>query len=430
MSEALESTELVLKTPEILLPLYKPNRYKILYGGRGGTKSWGIADALIIKAWESPLLILCTRELQKSIKESVHLLLKNRIEALGFLDEFEILNNEIRGKNGSRFIFMGLRHNITEVKSTEGVDICWVEEAEKVTDASWKTLIPTIRKDNSEIWVSFNPNLITDATYQRFVLNPPPGAWVQKVSWRDNPWFPDVLREEMETLKARDYEEYLHVWEGELKTFADGAIYKKQLQKVREENRICSVPVAKGVEVHTFWDLGRDDDTAIWFMQQVDKEYRFVDYYSARFQDIEHYARVIKEKGYLYGQHYMPHDVEVQVLGMSKSRKKMFEDSGIRPIEVVPRIGDLMEGIEMTRQVFDQCWFDSEKCDEGIKALSNYQRRYDEERDTYMERPLHNWASNGADAFRQFAQGYQQYSEPDYNALEAMGSYTEGGWMR
>ena len=424
------SAVLRLKTPDLLLPLYEPNRYKVLFGGRGGAKSWAIADALIVKAWQKPILVLCTRELQKSIKESVHLLLKNRIDALGFEDEYEVLNNEIRGRNGSRFIFMGLKHNITEVKSTEGVDICWVEEAEKVTNESWKTLIPTIRKEGSEIWVSFNPNLITDETYQRFVLNPPPEAWVQKVSWRDNPWFPEVLRKEMETLKDRDYEEYLHVWEGELKTFADGAIYRKQLEKAKKDGRICSVPIENGVEVHTFWDLGRDDETAIWFMQQVGREHRFVDYYSARFEDIDHYARIIKEKGYNYGAHWMPHDVEVQVLGMKQTRKVMFEVAGVRPIEKVDKIPDLMDGIAMTKQIFDSCWFDEKRCDEGIKALANYSRKYDEERDTYMERPIHNWASNGADAFRQFAQGYKSRDVPDVKAYEQFQERSSGGWMR
>lgn len=425
MSEALE---LEIKTPDIFLPLYEPRRYKVLYGGRGGAKSWAIADALIVKAWEKPLLILCTRELQRSIKESVHKLLSDRIEANGFSSEYEILNNEIRGKNGSRFIFAGLRHNVTEIKSTEGVDICWVEEAEKVTDESWKILIPTIRKPDSEIWISFNPRLITDATYQRFVLNPPPDAWVQKVSWRDNPWFPNVLTQEMEYLKGRDYEEYMHVWEGELKMFADGAIYRKQLEKARKDSRITSVPVENGVEVHTFWDLGRNDETAIWFMQNVGREYRFIDYYSARFEDIEHFARVIKEKGYLYGTHYMPHDAEAQMLGMKANRRVLFEQSGVRPIEVVPRIADLMDGIAQVKQIFDSCWFDERRCDEGLKALANYSRSYDDERDTYSERPVHNWASNGSDAFRMFAQGFKPPMKVNLGLM--MEPARAGGWMR
>lgn len=427
MSKALA---LEIKTPDVFLPLYSPSRYKVLYGGRGGAKSWAIADALIVRAWERPTLILCTRELQKSIKESVHKLISDRIDANGFGGEFEVLNTEIKGRNGSRFIFAGLRHNITEIKSTEGVDICWVEEAEKVTDGSWRILIPTIRKPGSEIWISFNPNLITDATYQRFVLNPPPDAWVQKVSWRDNPWFPDVLKREMEYLKAKDDEEYRHIWEGELKVFADGAIYRKQLDKMRSDGRLCRVPIENGIEVHTFWDLGRDDETAIWFMQHVGREYRFIDYYSARFEDIDHYARVIKSKGYNYGTHWMPHDVEVQSLGMKTTRKAMFESAGVRPIEVVPRVGDLMDGIEMTKQIFDSCWIDEDRCSEGFKALANYSRGYDEERDTYMERPIHNWASNGADAFRQFAQGYKPVGRPDVSKFVEPPMRYSGGWMR
>lgn len=425
--EGSSSTELSLKTPDVFLPLYEPHRYKILYGGRGGAKSWAVADALLVKAWQDPLIVLCTRELQKSIKESVHKLLGDRIDALGLSSEYEILNTEIRGRNGSRFIFAGLRSNITEVKSTEGVDICWVEEAEKVTEASWKVLIPTIRKEGSEIWVTFNPNLITDATYQRFVMNPPPEAWVQKVSWRDNPWFPDVLVKERDYLKDKDFEEYLHIWEGELKVFADGAIYKKQLEAMKRDGRICSIPVENSVEVHTFWDLGRDDDTAIWFMQQVGREHRFIDYYSNRFEDIDHYARVIKDKGYLYGSHWMPHDVSVQVLGMKTTRKAMFESAGVRPIEVVPRVPDLMDGIAMVKQVFDSCWIDESRCDEGIKALANYSRKYDDERDTYSERPVHNWASNGADAFRQFAQGFKPVTKPNLNQNL---NPVAGGWMR
>lgn len=418
--------ELKLETPDVFLPLYQRSRYKVLYGGRGGAKSWAVADALLVLGWQEKLLILCTRELQKSIKESVHKLLCDRIEALGLSAEYEILNTEIRGKNGTRIIFAGLKHNITEIKSTEGVDICWVEEAEKVTDGSWKTLIPTIRKEGSEIWVTFNPNLITDATYQRFVLNPPPDAWVQKVSWRDNPWFPDVLAIERDYLKERDFEEYAHIWEGELKVFADGAIYRKQLDKMRSEKRLCNVPVENGIEVHTFWDLGRDDETAIWFMQQVGREYHFIDYYSNRMEDIDHYARVIKDKGYLYGTHWMPHDADAQVLGMKKNRKAMFQDAGVRPIKIITRIPDLMDGIALVKQVLDSCWMDQTRCDEGFKALANYSRAYDEDRDTYSERPVHNWASNGADAFRQFAQGYKV--EPKMSPLryEAIA----GGWMR
>jgi phage terminase large subunit len=248
--------------------------------------------------------------------------------------------------------------------------------------------------------------LKTDPAYRRFVLNPPEGAVVKKVSWRDNPWLTDVLISEMEHLKTSDYDEYQHVWEGELKNFADGAIYANQLKLAKDEGRITKVPI-ESVPVHTFWDLGRNDSTAIWFMQRIGLQNRFIDYYEHRLVDLDHYAKVLKDKGYLYGEHYLPHDVEVIVLGANnRSRKVMLEDMGVQPIEVVPRIANLNEGIEATRQSFSSCWFDEDRCEQGLSALANYQYVFDEKFDTFRQVPLHNWASNGADAFRQFAQGF------------------------
>jgi phage terminase large subunit len=188
--------------PDKLRVLFEPARYKVLFGGRGGAKSWGIARALLVIGAQKPTRILCAREIQKSITESVHQLLADQIKALGLEGFYEVLNTEIRGKNGTLFMFAGLKHNIQNIKSKEGVDVVWCEEAATVSKASWETLIPTIRKEGSEIWVSFNPELDTDETYKRFVLNPPPGAKVVKVNWSDNPWFPDVLAAERDHLKA------------------------------------------------------------------------------------------------------------------------------------------------------------------------------------------------------------------------------------
>lgn len=397
-----------IKTPEAFRELYSPNRYKVYWGGRGGAKSTAFADALVAMGDSRPLRILCAREKQNSIRESVHNLLANRITVGGY-SQYEVLNTEIRHTNGTRFFFQGLWNNIDSIKSIEGVDICWVEEANTVSEESWSKLIPTIRKSGSEIWVSFNPGLKSDAAYQRFVLNPPPKAVVKKVSWRDNPWFTDEMRREMDHLKSTDEDEYRHIWEGELKQFADGSIYAKQLREARKDGRICKIPVESSVEVHTFWDLGRNDTTAIWFMQAVGREHRFIDYYESRLVDLEHYVRVLKEKDYLYGTHYLPHDVEVTELSSRRgSRRQILEGAGVKPITVVPRISDINNGIELTRQAFSRCWFDEGRCEQGLSALSNYQYVFDEKYDTYRQTPLHNWASNGADAFRQYGQGWKE----------------------
>ena len=207
-------------------PLFKPARYKVFYGGRGGAKSWAFARALLLKGVERKLRILCAREYQTSIADSVHKLLGDQISDLGLSRWYDVQKTRIVGMNGTEFIFKGLRHNIQEIKSTEGVDVAWIEEAQSVSNESWDILIPTIRQAGSEIWVSFNPIDVDDPTYKRFVLDPPPGAIVQKVTFRDNPWFPDVLRDEMEYLRRVDPEAYQHVWEGETRTVSDAVILR------------------------------------------------------------------------------------------------------------------------------------------------------------------------------------------------------------
>ena len=204
----------MIEFPAKLEFLFEPHRYKVAHGGRGSAKSWSFARALLLQATWKPLRLLCAREYQNSITESVHRLLADQVYALGLSGMFEVLKSEIRGKNGSEIIFAGLKNDVSKIKSTEGVDVCWVEEADKVSSQSWDILIPTIRKPKSEIWISFNPHLQSDATYQRFVVNPPPDAVVREVNYKDNPWFPEELEKERKHLEATDPELYAHIWEG------------------------------------------------------------------------------------------------------------------------------------------------------------------------------------------------------------------------
>jgi phage terminase large subunit len=217
-----------LKFPHKLQFLFKPKRYKVLHGGRGGAKSWGVARALIVRASKAPILILCAREYQNSIAESVHRLLSNQISEMGMDHLFDITDKSIKGKNGSEFIFAGLHNNVKSIKSMEGVDICWVEEAEKVSNNSWEILIPTIRKEGSEIWVTFNPDEESDPTYQRFVVNTPPDAEVVEINWADNKWFPENLRKEKDYLYRVDAEAAEHVWGGKCNTRSDAQIFAKK----------------------------------------------------------------------------------------------------------------------------------------------------------------------------------------------------------
>lgn len=209
--------------------LFKPARYKVYHGGRGSGKSWAVAEALVRMAEATVIRVLCARELQSSIEDSVHRLLQDVIERTGMQDKFIVENKSIRSLSGSEFIFKGLRHNYREIKSTEGIDICWVEEAQTVSRDSWDVLRPTIRKEHAEIWITFNPDAETDPTYQDFVVNPQPNSIVHQVNFERNPYFPDVLRKEMESIKAIDDERYRHIWLGEPLKLSDAVIYKNRV---------------------------------------------------------------------------------------------------------------------------------------------------------------------------------------------------------
>jgi len=173
--------------------------------------------------------VLCARELQVSIADSVHRLLSDQISALELDKCFKITQTGISCRNGSEFIFKGLRHNANEIKSLEGIDICWVEEAQKVSKESWDLLIPTIRKQGSEIWLSFNPDSPDDETWRRFVLSPPDDAIIRKVNYSDNPFFPDTLEQERAYAeRVLNYDDYAHIWLGEPSIISDAQIFKNR----------------------------------------------------------------------------------------------------------------------------------------------------------------------------------------------------------
>ena len=392
-----------LTIPKAFEDLFRPSRFKVYYGGRGGAKSVSIAHALLGIGIQKKTRILCTRELQTSIQDSVHRLLSDIIRDKNLEGEYEILQTIIRHRrNGTEFLFKGLKHNITEIKGFEGIDIVWCEEAENISDRSWEVLIPTIRKEGSEIWVVFNPRNATDPTYQRFIASPRDDAIVRKVSWRDNPFFPDTLRKEMEILRSTDVESYNHVYEGELDTRRSGAIYAKLIDSLRANNAITRVPYDPSAEVYTAWDLGWADSTTIWWFQIVGREPRIIEYYENNGEGLGHYADIVKAKPYNYARipAFLPHDAKAgNIRGDSVSVQ--LDRLGVK--NTVLDNTSLEGGIEAVRQLLPMCVFDAEKTKDGIFALENYSYEYDENRQTFKKTPLHNWASHGADAFRYLA---------------------------
>lgn len=402
-----------IELPPKLVPIFAPARgelrYRGAYGGRGSGKSFTFAKMAAIWGAIEPLRILCTREMQNSIKQSFHAELKSAIASDAWLSSvYDVGVDYLRGHNGTEFMFYGLRTNIGSIKSMAQIDLCIVEEAEDVPERSWLDLEPTIRAPKSEIWVIWNPKQKKSPVDIRLRRNPPPRSMVAEVNYTDNPWFPEELDEQRQHAKETMAEAmYRHIWEGDYLDIQQGAYWADLLTKAEKDKRITHVPYDPATAVNTFWDLGMNDQTTIWFHQQVGQEHHFIDYYSNEGEGFAHYAKTLKELPYVYGTHYLPHDAEVRELATGKHRREVLEGLGVKPIEVVKRINHINEGIEMARQVIPLCWFDEEKCATGIDCLQNYRREFDENLNTFKPRPLHDWASHGADAFRQFAQGYR-----------------------
>ena len=396
----------------------------MLYGGRGAGKSHSVARALLCKGAENPIRVLCAREFQTSIKDSVHKLLCDQIYDLGLQAHYEITQSTIRGINGTEFIFAGIKNNVSNLKSVEGIDICWVEEANNVSQLSWNILIPTIRKENSEIWVTFNPELPTDETYQRFVLNPPDNAVVQKVNWNDNPWFPDVLDLERNALKTRDFEAYQNVWEGFTRSTIDGAVFAREMQRAEQDGRIMNVPYDPVKPVIAVFDLGWADATAVWFVQFIGMETRLIRYFETTQTTISEILGRMQTFGYVYDTIYLPHDARNKTLAsQGRSIEDIVRAAGynVRILERIP----IADSINAARTIFSSCYFDKNNCEAGLTCLRHY--RYDVDPDTkqFSKTPLHDNYSHGADAFRYIGMAIQEKKVVKKKPMD----YSVSSWM-
>jgi phage terminase large subunit len=238
--------------------LFRPHRYKVLVGGRGGLKSWSVARALLLEASSKPYRYLCAREVQNSLSESVHQLLSDQIDLLGMGARFDIQENGIYGKHvHSQFLYTGLAKQTKEsIKSYERINRVWVEEAQKVSKRSWDILLPTIRVPGSEIWMTLNPDLETDETYVRFVVSPPPGAVVIHLNFRDNPWLTPELAMEEQATRARSKEDHDNIWEGKPRSASEGAVYQREVSDLVAQGRYGFMPYDPRLKVHTIWDMG------------------------------------------------------------------------------------------------------------------------------------------------------------------------------
>ncbi|WEF34872.1 PBSX family phage terminase large subunit [Pseudoduganella chitinolytica] len=408
-----------IECPEKLHFLFTPARYKVARGGRGSGKSWGFARALIVRALQKTTRILCTREVQKSIQQSVHQLLSDQIASLGVAEKFEVLDKEIRClTNGSCFYFAGLSDvTATTLKSFEGVDICWCEEAQAITEKSWKTLVPTIRKAGSEIWVTYNPELETDPTHERFVTNPPPDCVSVLMNYSDNPWFPDVLEQERLHAKATMRpEDYGHVWEGQCKPAVEGAIYFEAMSATVAAGRIREVPHDGSLKTHVIFDLGMADSMTLILVQKVASELRVIHYIEGTQRILADYSQELRslrldDQPMNWGSVYLPHD------GFHTRHQTGKDDATVLrglgwTVAQIPNMA-VNTGIDRAREVFPRVYFHKARTERLVECLKRYRWNISQKTGEGAH-PLHDQYSHGADAFRYMAIVADQLSNEEW----------------
>lgn len=421
------SSTLRIETAKVFEPLLHPARYKGAHGGRGSGKSHffgelGVEDAL---RWPGEtgegLRLLSFREIQKSLKESAKFLFESKLHkfGLGEADGFKVFTDRIQTPGDGVIAFTGLQdHTADSVKSYEGFHRAWGEEAQSLSQRSMTLLTPTIRWEDasrgmaSEIWLSWNPRSKRDAVDQMLRVNRPESAIVIEANWSDNPWFPKVLDEERLHCLKTNPENYAHIWEGDYATINEGAYYAKALHTARKEGRIGKVAEDPLMQVYAIWDIGgtgqKSDATAIWIVQFVSREIRFLNYYEAVGQPLAEHVAWLRAKGYGRAQCILPHDGGNHEKVYRVTYEGALRDAGFE-VETVKNAGTgaAMRRVEAGRRLFPRMWFD-DACSAGVEALAWYhEKRSDDDRNIGLG-PEHDWSSHGADAFGLAAVYYEE----------------------
>lgn len=397
-------SDVVVTFPKKFKAFDKPCRYKFARGGRGSGKSWSVAKKLLLIGTQKPTRILCTREVQKSIKQSVHQLLKDQINGMGLDSFYQVLETEIRGLNGTRIYFSGLSDMTADsIKSFEGVDICWIEEGQAITDKSLKILTPTIRAEGSEIWVTYNPQLDSDPIHQMANAERDDTITID-VNWYDNPWFPAVLNDERLHAKATlPTAEYEHIWEGKCMPAVEGAIYFNEIADAEAKGRVTRLQYDPMLKVHTIWDLGFNDSMFITFVQRVASEIRIIHAIEDNQRTLVDYVESdIKPLNYNWGSDWLPHDGFAKRHQSGKSDAEVMLALG-RKVIAIPNM-DIESGIRRGREVFPRVYFNKESPGvmRLVECLKRY-RRHVSKATGEPSRPVHDEYSHGADNYRYIA---------------------------
>lgn len=422
-------TAVSIELPEKLIPVFEGDadvRYS--YGGRGSAKTRSFAKMIAVRGYMYGRAgitgqLLCARQFMNSLEDSSLEECKRAIEDEPFLKAYyDIGDKYIKSHDGRIwFSFVGLDRNVDSVKSKGRILICWVDEAEPVTDEAFRVLIPTLREEgdgwNAELWATWNPKRKTAAVEKRFRGSKDPRVKGAELNWRDNPKFPAKLeRERLRDLAERP-EQYDHVWEGGFATVVEGAYFAEALAKAKAENRIGRIAADPLMTIRLFVDIGgtgaKADAFTIWAAQFIGKEIRVLNYYEVVGQPIDSHLAWMRSNGYTpdRAQIWLPHDGATQDKVIDVSYESAFQKAGYS-VTVIPNQGKgaAAARIEQVRLMFPRIWFNADTTEAGRDALGFYHEKRDAVRNIGLG-PEHDWSSHGADSFGLMCVVYEEPKE-------------------
>lgn len=418
-------TTVQIELPPKLVPVFDGEAdVRGAKGGRGSgkTRNFALMTAVRVLMWDAAGregLVLCCRQYMNSLEDSSLEEIKAAIRSHPWLEaHFDIGEKYVRTKSGRiSYTFAGLDRNIDSIKSKARILLCWVDEAEPVTDEAWTKLIPTLREEDSELWLCWNPELATSATNKRFGNSTDPRTKIVTMNWQDNPWFPDVLDRVRRKDMLERPEQYEHIWEGAFITSQEGAYFAQGLLLAKEHKRIGLVPRDPLMTLRAYWDIGgtgkKSDATAIWIAQFIGQQIRVLDYYEAKGQPLSAHIAWLRRRGYGDAYCVLPHDGLSSEKIIDATYEGALRTAGF-DVRTVPNqgAGAALARIETARRLFDRIWFNEATTEAGRMALGWYHEKQDERRGIGLG-PEHDWSSHGADAFGLMCIDYQEPTSTD-----------------
>lgn len=431
-------TTVQIELPEKLIPLFEGKAdVRAADGGRGSGKTRGFAKMSAIRAhmWDMEGRtgqILCGRQFMNSLADSSLEEVKAAILSEEWLaPHFEIGEKYIKTKSGRiYYTFAGLDRNIASIKSKARILLGWVDEAEPVTDEAWTTLIPTLREEDSELWITWNSKRKTAPVESRFKNSADPLIKYVRINWRDNPWFPAKLERDRQRDLIERPDQYNHIWEGDFVTVVEGAYFAKDLIEARAKGRISNVSADPLMTYRAYWDIGgtgaKADAASIWIAQFIGKEIRVLDYYEAQGQPLSAHVRWLRDNGYEKALCVLPHDGVTNDKVFDVSYESALREAGFET-QVVPNQGKgaAKMRVEAARRLFASIWFNEKTTEPGRDALGWYHEKKDDERGIGLG-PNHDWSSHAADAFGLMCIAHEEEREPVKRQRQHMGA---GSWM-